>query len=48
MSLLIKNISQIVQVVSGGERYITKDGFKKLATIEHGDHGEKLSIVVEK
>ena len=48
MSMLIKNISQIVQVVSDGERYITKDGFKKLATIEHPDRNAKLSIVVEK
>ena len=48
MSMLIKNISQIVQVVSDGERYITKDGFKKLATIEQADHKEKLSIILEK
>ena len=48
MSMLIKNISQIVQVVSDGERYITKDGFKNLATIGQSDSNEKLSIIVEK
>ena len=48
MSLLIKNVSQIVQVVSDGKKYITGDGFKNLAVIERGDHEEKLCIVVDK
>ena len=48
MSLLIKNVRQIVQVVSDGRSYITKDGFKKLAIIEHDGHEEKLSVVVDK
>ena len=46
MSLLIKNVSQIVQVVADGRSYITKDGFKKLAVMEHDE--EKLSVVVDK
>ena len=48
MSLLIKNVSQIVQVVSDGRSYITKNGFKKLAVIEHEGHEEKLSVIVDK
>jgi len=47
MSLLIKNVSQIVQVVSDGRKYITRDGFKNLAIIQEDDRGEKLCIAVD-
>ena len=48
MSLLIKNVSQIVQVVSDGRKYITRDGFKNLAVIGQDDREEKLCIAVDK
>lgn len=47
MSLLIKNVSQIVQVVSDGRKYITRDGFKNLAVIGQDDREEKLCIAVD-
>ena len=48
MSLLIKNVSQIVQVVSDGRKYITGDGFKNLAVLGQDDREEKLCIAVDK
>jgi len=47
MSLLIKNISQIVQVVSDGSRFITCDGCKNIAILEQGKDAETLSIVID-
>ena len=48
MSLLIKNASQIVQVVSDGRMYINGDGAKNLSVIEAGGSGEKLSVSINR
>ncbi len=46
MSLLIKNASQIVQVVSDKKCFLTGDDSKTLAIVEQDNSGEKLSLVV--
>ena len=46
MSLLIKNASQIVQVVSDKKCFLTGDDSKTLAIVEQDSSGEKLSLVV--
>ena len=51
-SLFIKNVRQIVQVVSDGRSYITGTDAKSLAIIEgaekDAEDGDKLSVVVNK
>ena len=46
MSLLIKNASQIVQVVSDKKCFVTGADSKTLAILEQDSSGEKLSLVV--
>ena len=46
MSLLIKNASQIVQVVSDKKCFVTGNDSKTLAIVEKDNSGEKLSLVV--